>query len=328
MDISIGDRTWSNIRGISWEQSIEEGEYEISIRSKGIRAFSAIFKISAGGTKEFAFAPEPNPAVLVFDSNQADAVIRFNGKSYKPGDTVSCESFQEVSATAEYGGKRITQTIRGMKPENRQTMMFAFSEKDSSIQEQYLEGMDLFRKELYDDALETFLPIAEEHIDAAKKVAEIYDLKRNMWQKLSGSSSEDALKWYKKAANLGDPESALKVADAIFDGDFKESAALMLRYYQTAAASDLPDRADIYYKIYKIYKDGFKKEIKKDDVQAVKYLRKAAELGLPDAMYDLGECYANGHGIAANSQEALKWINKAADAGHSQAKRYRARLKQ
>ena len=191
-----------------------------------------------------------------------------------------------------------------------------------------MEGMDLFRKELYDDALETFRPIAEEHIDAAKKVAEIYDLKRNMWQKLSGSSSEDALKWYKKAANLGDPESALKVADATFDGDFKESAALMLRYYQTAAASDLPDRADIYYKIYKIYKDGFKKEIKKDDVQAVKYLRKAAELGLPDAMYDLGECYANGHGIAANSQEALKWINKAADAGHSQAKRYRARLKQ
>ena len=328
MDVSIGDRTWSNIREISWEQRIEEGEYEIRIRSKGIKEFSSNFKISAGGIKEFAFAPDPEPASLMFDSNQADTVIRFNGKSYKPGDTVSCESFQELSATAEYGGKRITQTIRGMKPETRQTMMFAFSEKGSSIQDQYLEGMDLFRREQYDDALKTFLPIAEEHIDAAKKIAEIYDLKRNMWQKLSGSSSEDALKWYKKAADLGDPESALKVADAIFEGDFKESGALMLRYYLTVAASDLPGKADFYYKVYNIYKNGFKKEIKQDDAQAVKYLKKAAELGLPDAMFDLGECYANGHGIAANSQEALKWINKAADAGHSQAKRYRARLKQ
>ena len=95
-----------------------------------------------------------------------------------------------------------------------------------------------------------------------------------------------------------------------------------------AAAADLPGKADIYYRLSNIYRDGFKTDIKADDAQAVKYLRKAAELGLPDAMYELGECYANGqHGIAANIQEGLKWIKKAADAGHSKAKRYSGNLK-
>jgi len=122
------------------------------------------------------------------------------------------------------------------------------------------------------------------------------------------------------------------VADAIFKGNYKvkegNNGKLMVQYYQMAAAADLSGKDNIYYRLSTIYRDGFKTDIKVDDAQAVKYLKKAAELGQPDAMYELGERYDKGHGIVANSQEAVKWIKKAADAGHSKAKSYFGNLKQ
>lgn len=53
--------------------------------------------------------------------------------------------------------------------------------------------------------------------------------------------------------------------------------------------------------------------------EAVKWYRKAADLGHLDAMYGLGLCYANGRGTALSHEEAVSWYRRAADRGNAVA---------
>ena len=51
----------------------------------------------------------------------------------------------------------------------------------------------------------------------------------------------------------------------------------------------------------------------KDQVEAVKWYRKAAEQNHAKAQYNLGVCYAHGEGVAKDQVEAAKWYRKAAE---------------
>jgi hypothetical protein len=53
--------------------------------------------------------------------------------------------------------------------------------------------------------------------------------------------------------------------------------------------------------------------VAKDQVEAVKWLRKAAEQNDAEAQYNLGVCYAHGEGVAKDLVEAVKWYRKAAE---------------
>lgn len=57
------------------------------------------------------------------------------------------------------------------------------------------------------------------------------------------------------------------------------------------------------------------KGVPRDDVEAVKWYRKAAEQGYVDAQSSLGNCYLNGEGVAKDDAEAFKWYHKAAEQG-------------
>ena len=50
--------------------------------------------------------------------------------------------------------------------------------------------------------------------------------------------------------------------------------------------------------------------------EAVKWFRKAAEQGNPQAQYTLGMMYQKGRGVAQNQSEAQKWYQKAAGQGY------------
>ena len=68
--------------------------------------------------------------------------------------------------------------------------------------------------------------------------------------------------------------------------------------------------------------------VREDDVEAVRWYRKAAEQGLAQAQYNLGVMYANGDGVREDDVEAVRWFRKAAEQGlaHAQealAKRYK-----
>lgn len=58
-----------------------------------------------------------------------------------------------------------------------------------------------------------------------------------------------------------------------------------------------------------------------DAAEAMKWYRRAAELGDSDACFNLGICYANGRGVAKDMTEAAKWYRKAAESGDDQARR-------
>jgi TPR repeat protein len=59
---------------------------------------------------------------------------------------------------------------------------------------------------------------------------------------------------------------------------------------------------------------------RKEDEQDVLWTTKAAEAGLPEAMFSLGCCLDNGEGVAApDPMAAMDWYRRAADAGHGGA---------
>ncbi len=59
--------------------------------------------------------------------------------------------------------------------------------------------------------------------------------------------------------------------------------------------------------------------VAKNQVEAVKWFRKAAEQNHTVAQFDLGLCYHNGDGVAKNQVEAAKWFRKAAERGLAKA---------
>jgi hypothetical protein len=66
-----------------------------------------------------------------------------------------------------------------------------------------------------------------------------------------------------------------------------------------------------------MYQEG--KGVPKDEVEAVKWYRKAADQGYYGAKANLGFMYAEGRGVPKDEVEAVKWYRKAADQGHAGA---------
>ncbi|MBQ7690899.1 MAG: SEL1-like repeat protein [Muribaculaceae bacterium] len=58
-----------------------------------------------------------------------------------------------------------------------------------------------------------------------------------------------------------------------------------------------------------------------DNTEAVRWFRKAAEQGHAKAQVQLGECYLRGDGVAKNHAEGVRWLRKAAERGHEGAQR-------
>jgi len=54
--------------------------------------------------------------------------------------------------------------------------------------------------------------------------------------------------------------------------------------------------------------------------EAARWYRKAAEQGHANAQYCLGVCFANGVGVLKNNGEAVEWFREAAEKGHPEAK--------
>ena len=59
--------------------------------------------------------------------------------------------------------------------------------------------------------------------------------------------------------------------------------------------------------------------VTQDYAEAVKWYRKAIEQGHATAQNNLGFCYYNGHGVTQDYAEAVKWYRKAAEQGYAQA---------
>ena len=59
--------------------------------------------------------------------------------------------------------------------------------------------------------------------------------------------------------------------------------------------------------------------VAQDNVEAVKWYRKAAEQGHVEAQLILGRMYFNGDGVPEDAVETVKWVRKAAEQGYAKA---------
>ena len=57
----------------------------------------------------------------------------------------------------------------------------------------------------------------------------------------------------------------------------------------------------------------------KDEAEAVRWYRLAAEQGLAEAQFNLGFMYANGEGVLKDEAEAVRWYRLAAEQGDAHA---------
>ncbi len=67
--------------------------------------------------------------------------------------------------------------------------------------------------------------------------------------------------------------------------------------------------------------------VPKDDVEAVKWFRKAAEQGEAPAQWNLGVMYTFGKGVPEDYVEACAWLSIAATNGHEGAKEFLPQVK-
>ncbi len=86
---------------------------------------------------------------------------------------------------------------------------------------------------------------------------------------------------------------------------FKTYSSELLRLIQSAERGDAGEQ----YTLGKYYYD------KKEYIEAILWLRRAANQGSADAQSLIGFCYAIGNGVEKNTKEAIKWFRSAAENG-------------
>ena len=316
IEIKINDGNWIKTKKfpLAFKQNI--GENLICVRGDGILPQNNLSaQVKANKNTDFLLEIKAKPSTVVFSSNRIDAMFAVDDKIYPADEEILIKPFQEYIASSSSQGQSEEKKLFSSIPGEKLKIDFFFATNIHSKQKQYDEGMKLFNEKKYKEALPLLLSAAEaKHPDAVLQVAYIYEKGLGMWF----SDNKKALQWYWKAAELNDPDAAIKIANAIYNGDYEAKATQMLDFYLLAVKNNNPE---VTYKVALIYKNGFR-DINPDDAKALQYLQKAARLGLPEAMYDLGIRYEKGQGVPFNSKTSLFWIKKAADQNYDKAVKY------
>ncbi|KAJ3046220.1 ERAD-associated protein [Rhizophlyctis rosea] len=145
---------------------------------------------------------------------------------------------------------------------------------------------------------------------------------------LNEKNARTAFVYFARAARLGYP-LAIAVVGFFFEFGISFRAAdfpTAERYYKQAAerGSGLAQARMAFLKTHgrpgiKIdhaLAEVYRNKCAKLGLQAVAWLQKAADAGIPSAQFCLGLCYYNGIAVTENDSEAFRWCEKAANAGH------------
>ncbi len=127
---------------------------------------------------------------------------------------------------------------------------------------------------------------------------------------------EEAYKWLKKGAELGNPWCQWIWGWTLHYGcDGIPLNANQAIYWLEQAANQGQDNA--MEELGELYGEG--KLVKRNVYKSNEWYRKAAELGNAAAAYNYGVAFEVGDGVDINKEEAFKWKKKAAEVGFIQA---------
>jgi TPR repeat protein len=133
------------------------------------------------------------------------------------------------------------------------------------------------------------------------------------------SDYEEALRWYRKGAELGDEDAQYSACRLTVQGlgtprDYSEA----FHWCSEAADGDESGGSSWgQFGLGRLYENGF--GVKQDYAEAVEWYRKSADQGNPAAQMSLGELYSKGNGVKRDLIEAYMWIAVAGSLGHPDA---------
>ena len=165
---------------------------------------------------------------------------------------------------------------------------------------------------------------AQEKLDSMKELVELYESAKKgnstalfnlgaayyFGQKGVQTNEEEAIKWWKKAAEAGVLEAQYNLG-AYYHNHHRYSAAA--EWYRKAAEQgevEAMNKLAFYYE--------FGEGVRRDMNEAIKWWKKAAGKGNSDAMVDLGDYYLMLY-TNEGREEAIKWYRKAAALGNFKA---------
>lgn len=124
-----------------------------------------------------------------------------------------------------------------------------------------------------------------------------------------------AIKYYKEAAELGDPTSEFYYGAYIYNGKFcEENKKKGVKYLRSAAKKGVGNANFVMARLYELGAD--EAGIKQSDAQALKNYKIAARKGSKKAQLKLAEIYKKGLlGAEKNAKESFKWYLILAESG-------------
>jgi TPR repeat protein len=156
------------------------------------------------------------------------------------------------------------------------------------------------------------LKVKAEQGDASSQLA--LGLRYKESDKLT-SDSDEAIKWFRKAADQGNAEAQFEVGNFYSTRgklSYEERKAEARKwFYKAAEQGNLKAQETLGTQyMYGTVAQGA------DPVEAMKWLKKADEQGSKLAPYGIGWLYERGLGVTKDNDEAIKWFMKSADRGY------------
>lgn len=124
-------------------------------------------------------------------------------------------------------------------------------------------------------------------------------------------SEENAVVWYKKAAEQCDAEAQCALGECYYQAFGVEKNEKEARRWYEAAATQ--GNVTAQYMTGRLYAEL------SYNVAAVKWYTKAAEQNCPEAQYELGVCYETGDGVGKDEAKAAELYRKAAVQEYAEA---------
>ena len=129
-------------------------------------------------------------------------------------------------------------------------------------------------------------------------------------------NQQKAIAYFKKSYEAGYAVAGYDVAASLPDGSPEQKE---IRNHAKDNILELANEEDVFAQASAAwgYREGYGTAV--DHVEAVKWVRKAAEQGFARAQYDLGFMYEFGRGVERSYEKAREWYLKAAEQGYADA---------